>query len=268
MKYNFYSLFDESFLIKGLALHESLLKHCPEGFKLWVLCADQTTFNILNKMNLKYVTLLTLDDIEDDELREVKKTRTMREYCWTIKTSVGTYIFNKHPELETLFYLDSDIYFYSSPEPLYKEFEGKSTLLFPHLLPPKRKWKEKDVGKYNAGMFMFRNDKDGREALEWWRQVCNMWCYDTPGQGRIGDQKYLDEFEEKFKGVHATEHIGADVAIWNIENYKGMIKKKNDEVFIGNEPLICFHYSGFPIYYPASKFLPNGPDVNNGYTEY
>lgn len=266
MKYNFYTVFDKRFLAKGLALHESLKNHGPKEFRFFMLCLDNESHKILEELALQGVIPLALEDIEDDALREAKKTRTIEEYSWTLKPSIATYILKHYPDTETLFYLDGDLYFYSSPEPLYDEFEGYSVLLFPHHLPEGKKEKEQEVGRYNAGMIMFRNDERAKKCLEWWRKECNAWCFREPAPGKLGDQKYLDYFEEQFEGVLVTKNKGADVAPWNIKNYRGKIEKIDDEVFLDGHKLINFHFSSLSLYYPPSTILPNGPANTYGYT--
>ncbi len=267
MKYNFYTSFDKGFLAKGLVLYDSIVRNCNEPFRYFILCMDDVSYEILLGMKLPSVILLTFNNIEDDELREAKKTRTIEEYSWTLKPSMATYIFKNYPDAETVMYLDGDLYFYSSMAPIYDEFEGHSTLLFPHRLPEGKREKEEEVGKYNAGMIMFRNDAKAKKCLEWWRKECNAWCYREPAPGKLGDQKYLDFFEEQFEGVYVLEHKGVDVAPWNLKNYRGTIKKIDGKVFMGDEPLICFHFSSLLLYYPPSLFLPSGPTNVYGYTK-
>lgn len=266
MKYNFYTIFDREFLAKGLVLYDSVTKHCPKNFNFFILCLDDTVYEILKKMNLPSVILLTLNDVENTELKEVRKKRTTREYSWTLKPSVANYIFINYPDIETVMYLDSDLYFYSSLEPIYEEFKGYSVLLFPHRLPEEKKEKENVVGKYNAGMLLFRNDINGRKCLQWWLKETNAWCHEIPEPEKYGDQKYLDFFEEQFEGVHVLTHKGVDVAPWNIKNYRGIVEERNNEIFLNGHKLINFHFSSLSLYYPCSRFLPSGPTNAYGYT--
>ena len=67
--------------------------------------------------------------------------------------------------------------------------------------------------------------------------------------GKYGDQKYLDSFQEKFNNVHIISHIGSGVAPWNISQY--MIEMVNDNVIVGLRKdlnskfhLIFYHYQG------------------------
>lgn len=266
MKYNFYTVFDKGFLAKGLVLYDSVKKYGPEKFRYFVVCLDDESYKIMDELALPSVILLTLNDIEDDELREAKMTRSMSEYSWTLKPSIATYILNHYPYTETLMYLDGDLYFYSPLAPIYEEFEGYSVLLFPHYLPEGKKEKEEEVGKYNAGMIMFRNDEKARKCLEWWRRECNAWCYRKPAPGKLGDQKYLDYFEEQFEGIKVSQNKGVDVAPWNMKNYHSNITKKNGEVFVDGHKLINFHFSSLSLYWPPSKIFPSGPANSYGYT--
>ena len=79
MIYNFYTFFDKNYLYKGIALYCSLQKTCSD-FVLFVLCGDEITYNLLSKMNLSNVKLITLQELEreDTDLLSIKNTRTHR----------------------------------------------------------------------------------------------------------------------------------------------------------------------------------------------
>ncbi len=260
MSYNFCTLFDKNFLVHGLALYRSLEANCPEPLRLWILAMDDETYEILAALHLPNVTLIHLEEFEDEELKRVKETRSRVEYFWTLSPSLPSYILRKNPSLETIAYLDADLFFYSSVVPLYESFGTHSVMLIPHRIHGKdARTREERSGKYNVGMLIFRNDENGRACLEWWRERCNEWCYDKVEPTRYGDQKYLDYFEEKFKGVYILPGNGAGVSRWNIGTYKGNIRGEQGAVYLGEEKLIFFHFSNFKIYYPPSSWLPWGP---------
>ena len=84
MKEIFVTFFDSLFLPQGLCLIESLLKINDFDFELWVICCDDKSFFYLEKLKINQVKLLKLSALEDENLRILKKERSLREYYWTI----------------------------------------------------------------------------------------------------------------------------------------------------------------------------------------
>jgi len=71
----FCTLFDSTYLTRGLALYESLRKHC-HSFHLYVFPFDDLACYILLKLNLPSLTVIPLSSLEDASLLAVKPTRT------------------------------------------------------------------------------------------------------------------------------------------------------------------------------------------------
>lgn len=250
-KYQFCTYFDKDYLFRGLALYNSLLKHCPD-FTLWVLCMDELTYQTLQNLNLKNLELIALKDFEDPQLLAAKGTRTIVEYYWTCTPSLPLFILNKHPALMDIAYLDADMYFFGSPQPIYEGLGNKSIMIISHRYSPDLKYLEKESGIYNVGMLIFKNDENGRRCLKWWREKCLEWCYAYYDNGRYGDQMYLNDWPTRFPGVHVLEHKGADLAPWNIAQYE--ITLKDGEIFVDQDPLIFYHFHHVTIYSPT-EFL-------------
>ena len=51
------TLFDSKYASRGLALHESLMRHCSEPWTLDVLAIDEETFWLMYGLNLDNVPL-------------------------------------------------------------------------------------------------------------------------------------------------------------------------------------------------------------------
>lgn len=253
--------FDRNYLLKGLTLYRSLERHGGD-FVLHVVCLDDLTYEMLGHMQLSRVRRVRHADFEDPELLAVKPTRTIAEYCWTCTPSVPLYVLDHNPEIDLVTYLDADLFFCSSPEPIFHEFGDKSTLIVEHRFSPRFIAYEVN-GKYNVQWLTFRRDKDGLATLRWWREKCIEWCFYRLEGDRMGDQKYLDCWPTRFAGVHVLWHIGGGVAPWNFANYR--IERVNDSLTVDGIPLIFFHFHAFrqlanggciPV---APMYLQDGP---------
>jgi hypothetical protein len=205
---------------------------------------DDVTYNLLDRMSLDRARLIKRDEFEDPDLLRVKPTRSVAEYCWTCTPSLPLYVLRTKPEVDLITYLDADLYFFSSPEPIFTEFGDRSILIVEHKFSPR--FSELAVnGKYNVEWLTFRRDESGLAALNWWRERCIEWCYYRFEDGKLGDQKYLDDWPERFPGVHVLKHIGGGVAPWNMSSYT--VRLHEGRIHIDGMPLIFFHFHKFRI---------------------
>lgn len=243
---NFCTIAGKEYLFKVLTLYNSLERH-SKNFHLWICCNDVIVYSILTKMNFKNATPFPVSDLEDPELLAIKSWRKTNEYCWTIKASLIKYILNNY-DVDSLIYCDGDLYFFSDPEPIFKEWGENSILLTPQR---DLDWVHAKYGTYQAGLIGFKKDKNGLKALEWWRQKCIEWCYGDPQPEleRWGDQKYLDKIPSLFQGVKISENLGVNAAPWNsIYNNNYNIYESGNDIFIESDKLICFHFACISIF--------------------
>jgi hypothetical protein len=247
--YHFCTLFDSHYLSRGIALYESLL-HCCKDFHLYIFAFDGKCTEILNELNLKKATIISLQEFEDKELLALKPGRSTMEYCWTCTPSIILYSLDKF-NLDMCTYIDADIYFWKSPEALFDELGNKSIVITEHRYT-KRYDASSKSGKYCVQFMTFKNDMNGRKALNWWRESCNTWCYARHEDGKFGDQKYLDEWLEKFEGVHVLQHLGGGLAPWNVQQYdilneEGKTYCREKSTGIEFEP-VFFHFHRLWLY--------------------
>ena len=225
-------------------MYRSLLRYGGE-FQLWIICFDDLAYELLKKLNLEKVTLITLSQFEDEELLHIKPQRTRQEYCWTCTPSTALYVLNTEPHVDAITYLDADLMFFSSPEPIFAEVGDASILLIEHRYLPEFD-QSATHGIYNVQFMMFRRNSEGLKALNWWRDRCIEWCFARAEDNKFGDQKYLDDWPERFKGVHILRHLGGGVAPWNSAQYS--LKKIEEQVYVENDPLIFYHFHSLKIH--------------------
>jgi len=261
MKRYYYTYFDVNYLVKGLALIQSLRRHENGNFRFFVICMDQITQSFIEHFHFSNVIAVNMADIEreDTQLQVAKQNRSMVEYYWSIKAAIALHLIKKNPEIGSIFYLDADLYFYSSPNPLWEEIENQSVLMHEHRFSPEQVALSK-YGKYNAGMLGFRTDPTGLEVLHWWRQRCLEWCHARLENGKFGDQLYLNELPNKFKRVGVPENIGVGVAPWNHVQYKLSFNSSGDGLVNGTK-IVFYHFHSLSFIEPEiivpSKHITN-----------
>lgn len=240
------TLFNVNYLEKGLAMYESL-ENVSKDFTLYILPMDDKCYEILSELNYPHITLIHLEDFEDEELLRVKPTRSFGEYCWTCSSSLIRFVLKTY-NLEYCTYIDADLFFYSDPSIIIEEMKQKNASVqvighrFNRWL---KKENERTVGKYCVEFDTFKNDEKGRSLLEKWRNQCLEYCK-IDGDGiHWGDQKYQDPWVDENDFCIETENLGAGVAPWNIAQYElvsvnpQMILKTRDGIKV---PLVFYHF--------------------------
>jgi hypothetical protein len=252
---HYVTLFDSNYLTRGLALYYSLIRHAPESH-LWIICFDDLAYQLLSEFKLEQVTLVSLAQFEDEELLRIKPERSQKEYCWTCTPSVLLYVLKTAPQVDEITYLDADLMFFASPEPIFAEAQGASIVLTEHRYISALADQAIARGIYNVQFVTFRRDPTGLKALNWWRDRCNEWCFDRIEPDRFGDQKYLDDWTERFQNVHVVQHLGAGLAPWNASQYN--LFKKDSQLYVESDALIFYHFHAIGIYWFNFGYLRGG----------
>ena len=243
-KHNFCTLFDSNYLIKGLTMIESLYDHCPTAH-IYILCLDIKTQKILEKLKITFITCIPLENIEDGKLLVAKKNRSQIEYFWTLSACFTWYVLKNYKSIDHITYLDSDLLFFSSVEPIFNEIESSSIAIIEHRFTPR--FQNLVVnGKFCVEWVSFRRDKEGIECLTKWRDQCIEWCYYKIEDNRMADQKYLDEWPELYSKLHIIQHIGSGVAPWNYAQYEFSNDNSNN-ILVNGTNLIFYHFHQFQI---------------------
>ncbi|PEI92778.1 glycosyl transferase [Bacillus pseudomycoides] len=241
---HFCAIVGTEYVLKIIALRQSLIQN-SQKFTLWICCIDSFAYSVLKEMNLNNVNLLQVDDIEDANLKAIKRNRAVNEYCWTLKSVLIEYLLVNY-DLPSVLYCDSDLYFFSDPNTIFEEWGDNSIYLCPQR---DRDWVEEKYGKYQAGLIGFKNDFYGLKSVRWWKDKCLDWCSANPDNGRFGDQKYLDFIPIYFPKVKISRNLGINAAPWNCiynNNYK--IDKNQSAVYIETDKLVVYHFACITIF--------------------
>lgn len=246
---------DRNYLVRLLALTESLTRHERQPFTIFVVCLDELTRTLLNHLQLPNIQSIGLHELEcrDRQLREARATRSLVEYYWTLTPTVLLFLFEQYPQIDRLTYLDADLFFFSSPEPMFSEAPHASVLIHSHRFAKKYALLEA-YGTYNVGLLSFIRNAEALGILQEWREQCLHWCYARLEDGKFGDQMYLNDWPQRFAGVHVLQHPGVGVAPWN-QNDADFAKGPDGKPVVDGAPLIFYHFHSLEILSPE-VYLP------------
>ena len=251
MQRNYCTYINVDYLTRALALHASLLEHGAD-FHLRAVCFDEITYRVLSELGLPTLEPIALDELEaaDPEFAATRFERSPVEYLWTATPCVIRWLIERDG-LDELTYLDADTCFFSSPEPFFAALGDGSVLLTPAASSPQHysRGLARRAGLYVVQFMTFRADSRGLTALDWWRERCIEWCFARYEDGKMGDQKYLDDWTRRFEGIRNLAHPGM-LGPWNMESRE--LEHGPGGTTVDGEPLVLFHYMGMRVFNDGS----------------
>jgi hypothetical protein len=231
----FCTLFDKNYLIQGVALYRSLVRHARD-FRLYALCMDSTAFAMIEKLNLDALIPVHIDELITAEVAAVRRRTTHGQFCWVCQPLICRHLLDRFG-FDMVTYLESDSLFFSDPEVLFDEIGTRSASLSPHNYSAE--FANADVsGKFCTQFNAFRNDPAGRTILAHWTASC--FTYDKSAPHAFPGQTGLDDWPERFEGVAVIRHAGAGVAPWNIRGYR--LDDTGRAPTVNGVPVVFYHY--------------------------
>src|SRR6202171_6572822 len=150
------SYFDHNYLSRGLALYHSLQRQAP-GARLWVLCLSDACYQALVTLDLPNLMPRRLAEFEaeDPEVAATRATRSTIEYYFTCSPAWMLFVLSREPDAEWVTYLDSDLFFFASPDPIYSEMKDAAFGIIPNHFT-RRLAEMRRFGIYNVGWVSVR----------------------------------------------------------------------------------------------------------------
>ncbi len=244
MKHAYCTYFDHNYLSRALLMLRSLRAYDAES-TVYVLALSDLCQAALQRLALPRVEVIALHELEQayPELLAVKLERTPIEYIFTLTPVLPLYVLGLAP-VERVIYVDADLCFYSSPQPVLDATAQASVAITPHNFPPPMR--DKLVyGRFNVGWMTFRRCPETLDCLATYKANCLAWCYDRIEDGRFADQRYLDAWPDAYPGLAIVAHKGVNVGPWNADNYR--FSERGGQFFVDDDPLVCYHFSSIKI---------------------
>jgi hypothetical protein len=241
MTVRYYTLFDRRYATRGLVMLQSVLAHCRDDDEFVVLALDEETPALLRQFPQPRRRVITLADLGDAELLEVKKTRPWREFCWTCTPALSSVMVRHGNENDVVVYLDADLLFFRDPRVLLQELEDHGAILVhEHRFSPDRAAWDSPLYRFNVGFVAFRVCAEGRACVERWRAQVIERCELDADNGYVGDQGYLAEWPARYSNLRVIKNIGGGVAPWNVGQYR--IGGNGRGPTVDENEVVFFHY--------------------------
>ena len=200
-------------------------------------------FGLFSISNLLLVPISELI-LQFPELENARSDRTKIEFYYCLSPFAIKFARLKYSN-SIVTYVDADIYFFSDPFSSCDSAElDFSVRIVAHRFKESERYLEK-YGKFNVGTVQINNSR-GDRILNWWADSCLKSTSIIPTEISFGDQKYLDYFQSIDSATEVSIHNGENVAPWNLASKD--IDILDSHIYINNEPLIYYHFSGLKIF--------------------
>jgi len=225
---------------------QSVERFAAEKINWTVLALDEETFQFLTEKKLVNLEIVTLDSIDDKDLKALKGIRPWNQLCWTSAACLLRYVNSKIHEEEIAGYIDADcFFFYDVLKTLQPLHSGSSIAIHEHRYSQDRaKWLNLS-GRFNVGLVAGVKGTEFDQCIGRWRMQVLDNCEVDLVAGKCGDQTYLNEWPELYKNIAVLKNKGVAVAPWNLNNYK--VTKTNNIIKIDDSNLQFFHFHGLEI---------------------
>jgi len=281
-----------NYLAFARTLAVSYLAHHP-GHRFFVLIVadlhDPTPFAA------EPFTAVMLPSIGVPNLRSVAMMYDILELNTNVKPTFMKHLLETH-HLDTLTYLDPDIFVYAPLDPVFAALDtGAAAVLTPHMTTPVfdgHSPSEQDIlynGTYNLGFIAVGRSPESAAILNWWEARCLDLGFSEGRTGLFVDQKWMNLAPGLFSNIAILRDPGCNMAYWNLHERAlttgstsalallSVIPEGNLLLSSANEarPLRFFHFSGITLTDPTSlskntdRFtLADRPDLKEIFANY
>jgi len=233
-----------NFTAKALSLRESYLCFHPESdFYILIVDKKHDRFQSL----APDVNVLWVEDIGIKNFKHCAMKFDILELNTNVKPFVISLLLGAYSKV---FYIDPDIYFYGTLEPVVKELTTHAIVITPHTLTPIMDGKRPSdsdfirFGTYNLGFIGVKRCEEAFRFLDWWSNRCLELGFYEPQRGLSTDQKWVDLAPAFFPGMKILRDPGVNVAFWNL--HERAVSSRDGSWFVNGEwPLRFFHFSSF-----------------------
>lgn len=220
--------------------------------RIFVLLVDQIGTNTFDPKEEPF-DLILIDELDNiPNAQDFFFKYNTIELNTASKPFVFEYIFKKYG-VQKLAYFDPDILVFDSLQKLWDLLDSHNLVLTPHITQP---YPDKlnpsalgilQAGIYNLGFIGMANTPDTLTFLKYWQDHLYSYCFMKLEKGMHVDQNWVNFAPCMFEGVFILKDPAYNAAYWNLHYTGKQIYSKNNKYFIGDTPLVFFHFSSFKL---------------------
>lgn len=255
-----FTICSANYLAQAIALGDSLLQHNPR-YTFVIGLVDEISDLKSLPVQTSY-PLIPIKDIEIPDFKEFCAQYNITELNTAVKPFYFSYLFDKYEKVESIVYLDPDIFVYHSFELLENHLTSNQIVLTPHITKPINDDKyptETDflnAGIYNLGFIALKRGTESLGLIHWWKNRLYRLCKIDFENGLFVDQLWLNFATLFYKEVFVLDNPGYNMAYWNLQE-RSLSKNEADNYIVnGEHPLVFYHFSGYDLHkqYAISKY--------------
>jgi lipopolysaccharide biosynthesis glycosyltransferase len=235
--------FDINYLGQGMALYHSLAAYNESNFTFYVLGLDDATSNYFIRNPKKNLVCIPLNEYIKHFNIDINRFASRRELYFSITPSWCLYLLHQFKEIDTIAYLDADVFFFQSLEAIYSDLGTYSIGVARQRASWFKRLLFKHSGYFNVGVNLFRNNEAGLKCLTEWKELCDSWTSDNPNNPLpfFSDQIYLDDWPARYpQDLRIFENKGINLAPVHMSGYQ--LTKKNDVYLVEGTPVVVYHF--------------------------
>lgn len=236
------TLFDLSYAARGLAMLES--SRVPYS-RQSVLLLGSSGSNFARALQARGVNVYFEDDFLSDnpELLTQWSQKTRAEQIFTLGPVFLRKILESSPTDSWVFYVDSDVFFYSEIQ-THLMLEGKDLVLVPHSHSWWNRGRLSKYGYFNVGIVGFKSSKVGKRAAAIWSALVKQWCFDRVEGNKYADQKYLERLALTYPAQTESPPRDYHLAPWNSSFLRILPADDGTMQIRGGKAIVSFHFQG------------------------
>ncbi|MEP2934946.1 MAG: hypothetical protein ABJM06_04460 [Gilvibacter sp.] len=244
-----FTICSNNYLGQAMALKKSFLAHNPE-FEFYIVLVDTLSAKVDYSL-CEPAKVLPVAELNGIDLNDLIARYYIIELNTAVKASAFKHIFKENPQATSIYYLDPDLYFYSSLAETDRLLQTHSAVLTPHILSPiPRDGKQPSentfmrFGIYNLGFIGLNPQyKETISMLNWWEARTLKVGYDLPHKGYFVDQLWMILAPLFYKDIYVLKTYNYNMAPWNLHERRVVAISDNSVTLNDNSQLVFYHFS-------------------------